>query len=189
VKPQIIHRDLKPDNILISLPRGEPKISDFGLSRAALDSENALMTRVVGSPAYMAPEVLSGDYGTAADVFSFGIILSEMWGNHPFGFKVNGNSNLSGGGGSKNSDEVLSHNLSGGKNVLSTLGTMKILGILAKGKIEPVIPPQAPDIVGHLIRQCVEWDPDLRPNFEDIVLLLGKAAYYVTEKSELILLP
>ena len=71
----ILHRDIKSENILLTKD-GEPRIADLGEARVM--SENQAMT-IVGTPGYTAPEVLRGEhYGTAADVFSFGILMSEL---------------------------------------------------------------------------------------------------------------
>lgn len=74
----IIHRDLKPKNILIN--KGVFKISDFGFSRFVEDcKETQLMTKSVGSPYYMAPEVYeNGVYSNQCDIWSLGIILYEL---------------------------------------------------------------------------------------------------------------
>ncbi|KAF0689650.1 Aste57867_18923 [Aphanomyces stellatus] len=72
---QVIHRDLKSRNVLLDSERGT-KLADFGISRE--DSENT-MTAGVGTYRWMAPEVLTFKYYTiAVDVFSFGVLLSEL---------------------------------------------------------------------------------------------------------------
>lgn len=73
----ILHRDLKPDNILYSdVGSQEPKIADFGMSR---ELRQGLAETQVGSPLYMAPEVLSNSvYNNKCDVWSVGIIFYKM---------------------------------------------------------------------------------------------------------------
>jgi len=55
----IMHRDLKPDNCLVSSNWGI-KVCDFGEARAAVDEDEKTLT-VVGTPLYVAPEIVKGD--------------------------------------------------------------------------------------------------------------------------------
>eukprot|EP00727_Mastigamoeba_balamuthi_P012038 m51a1_g7457 putative protein serine threonine (1052) ;mRNA; r:133285-137077 len=76
----IIHRDLKPENVLmVSLSPTDTvrvKLSDFGESRAIGSNAEQSYTKAVGTPVYMAPEVLDGKvYGPKADVYSYGVLL------------------------------------------------------------------------------------------------------------------
>ncbi|MGH9512952.1 MAG: protein kinase domain-containing protein [Terriglobales bacterium] len=80
----VVHRDIKPANILITLD-GHPKIADFGIAKLNQGSMT-LAGQVLGSPAYMAPEQLSGESADArSDLFSLGVILySMLTGFRPF---------------------------------------------------------------------------------------------------------
>jgi serine/threonine protein kinase len=72
----VIHRDLKPANVLLSSVG--PRVIDFGIARA-LDSvgEATRTGQLVGTPAYMAPEVIEGKPATAAsDVFAWGCVVA-----------------------------------------------------------------------------------------------------------------
>ncbi|POM61278.1 TKL protein kinase [Phytophthora palmivora] len=72
----IIHRDLKSKNVLLSTSY-EAKLSDFGVSREW--QVDTTMTAGIGTMAWIAPEVLRGErYTEMADIYSFGVILSEL---------------------------------------------------------------------------------------------------------------
>ncbi|KAL3837906.1 hypothetical protein ACJIZ3_022497 [Penstemon smallii] len=97
----VIHRDLKPDNLLIG-PDGHIKLTDFGLSKVGLisctddlsgpsailkddkpkaagEGEQRKKHSVVGTPDYLAPEILLGmGHGATADWWSVGVILYEL---------------------------------------------------------------------------------------------------------------
>ncbi|KAL8140160.1 hypothetical protein V2J09_006181 [Rumex salicifolius] len=71
----VIHRDLKPENFLFANKKENAalKAIDFGLSVFFKPGEQ--FSEIVGSPYYMAPEVLKRDYGPEVDVWSAGVIL------------------------------------------------------------------------------------------------------------------
>jgi hypothetical protein len=72
----IIHRDLKPANILLD-GRGYPKIGDLGSGQ--FFDLSLTMTSKIGTPRYMAPEMLTDEeYSRAVDVYSFSLILYEL---------------------------------------------------------------------------------------------------------------
>lgn len=79
----IVHRDLKPENILMKNPYVS-KITDFGL--ATFRNEDKHIHSVVGTPSYVAPEVIRNvPYGPPADVWSCGVMLYFMLsGERPF---------------------------------------------------------------------------------------------------------
>jgi serine/threonine protein kinase len=72
----IVHRDLKPGNIFYD--DGYVKIGDYGLSKHISVSQHSGNTVSVGTVHYMAPEIGSGSYSKAIDIYSLGVILYEM---------------------------------------------------------------------------------------------------------------
>jgi len=80
----ICHRDLKPENFLFknNKENAEIKIIDFGLSKKFSKQESS-MTTIVGTPFYVAPEVLSGKYDTQCDLWSCGVILFVLLCGYP----------------------------------------------------------------------------------------------------------
>ena len=82
----VIHRDLKTANVMVT-PGGRVKVLDFGLARRELRSDPVSLSAdtlagpglVVGTPQYMAPEVLLGGRADArSDLWALGIVLHEL---------------------------------------------------------------------------------------------------------------
>mmetsp|Transcript_1746 Transcript_1746/g.3414 ORF Transcript_1746/g.3414 Transcript_1746/m.3414 type:complete len:1047 (-) Transcript_1746:22-3162(-) len=144
----IIHRDLKPDNMLVTATYGV-KLTDFGEARA-MDSEMT-MTQV-GSPLYMAPEVLRGErYDERVDIYSYGVTMLEML--------------------------VLADNIYAvfekeykrikGENM--TLTPLVLTRMVAMENFRPTLPDFVPKSLAALIRDCWSADANQRPNFEKIL--------------------
>jgi serine/threonine-protein kinase len=79
----IVHRDIKPENVFMTRAGDEPdhaKVLDFGIARVASAVETGLtQTGVLGTPQYLAPELLLGDKATPrADVYALGVVLFQL---------------------------------------------------------------------------------------------------------------
>lgn len=74
----VVHRDLKPANVMVDWASDRIAITDFGLARVE-DSEGTRTGLVLGSPAYMAPELLAGRTPDArSDLYALGILLFQL---------------------------------------------------------------------------------------------------------------
>ena len=82
-KQKIIHRDIKPSNIMVD-SSGYIKLVDFGAAKRIL---NGYAKTMIGTPFFMAPEIISGEhYSFPADYFSVGVCLYFMYyKKYPFG--------------------------------------------------------------------------------------------------------
>lgn len=89
-----VHRDLKPDNLMID-GRGTLRVTDFGLARAYAPVDlpvtgeqipgATLIGGIVGTPGYIAPEVIAGEPpSVASDMYAFGLILTQMLTGKPW---------------------------------------------------------------------------------------------------------
>ena len=147
----IIHRDLKLENILVVSVSEEwtgavCKISDFGTARET-DISNTIsmtqsmtMTSNIGTPLYMAPEILCGQshYSQKADVYSYGIVLCGIWNQQtPY------------------SD-------------MSFSNPAELYRGITEYNVRPSLQSDCPQPYIQLVQSCLQSDPHSRPSFEQI---------------------
>jgi len=140
----MMHRDLKPENLLVvSLDPSQQvvvKIADFGASKEL--SSLKKQTSGVGTPIYMAPEVLEGStYSTSADVYSYSMLLLELFtGVEPY-----------------SNDRFPA--------------PWHIARFISQGRRLP-IPSIVPPLFAKLIRVGWKQNPADRPTFDDIITII-----------------
>lgn len=78
-----MHRDLKPENILFEGIKVDSiiRVIDFGMSHKV--ESDKIMNGMIGTPYYMAPEVIDGDYTNKCDVWSCGVIIYILLCGYP----------------------------------------------------------------------------------------------------------
>ncbi len=77
-KKSIFHRDIKPSNLILT-PEGTVKLMDFGIAKIAGEQRLTQVNRVIGTVAFMAPELIEGkDPSVASDIYAAGITMYEL---------------------------------------------------------------------------------------------------------------
>ncbi|RHY83674.1 hypothetical protein DYB37_001975 [Aphanomyces astaci] len=132
----IIHRDLKSRNILLDSTKGT-KLTDFGVSR---EQSQETMTNGVGTGRWMAPEILKyNHYSVAADIFSFGMILSEL-STHQLPY----------------TDRLNPYD---GKPLIDTA----VMAMVISDEIKPTFAPDMPMFLKDMAMHCIAHEPTERP--------------------------
>lgn len=147
LQPIVLHRDLKSKNILLDSALNA-KLTDFGVSRERSDRT---MTAGVGTSLWMAPEVMLGErYDDKADIFSFGVVLSEL-DSHVLPYA--------------NVKEWTS-----GRRIPDTA----ILQMVSLGRLQVQFSPNALPAMVELAHACVSVNPNDRPTAADVLYRLHK---------------
>ncbi|KAI9981732.1 hypothetical protein PInf_009497 [Phytophthora infestans] len=148
--PIVLHRDLKSMNILLS-DEWDAKLTDFGVSRKWTAET---MTAGVGTRRWMAPEVMMGKhYDTSADIFSFGVVLSELDSHQP-----------------PYASAITSITSESGEKVTETA----LMEMVAMGRVRVEFSSNAPAALVNLGHACVDLDPRARPSAGEVHYQLQK---------------
>ncbi|GLE01558.1 hypothetical protein PINS_up010388 [Pythium insidiosum] len=139
-RPPVLHRDLKSRNVLLSTQH-DAKLIDFGVSRERADQT---MTAGVGTLRWMAPEVMQGGrYSDKADIFSFGVMLSEL-DTHRIPYNVDG----------------------------APMNDLAIITQVSMGKLVVEFSADADKNIVRLARACMAFDAVTRPSADQVLQIL-----------------
>ncbi|CAK4689654.1 hypothetical protein LEN26_019691 [Aphanomyces euteiches] len=148
-EPTIIHRDLKSKNVLMA-ENWEAKLSDFGISRVT--SNDDTMTSNIGTVAWIAPEVLTGGrYSEKADIYSFGVFLSEL-------------------------DTLESPYAEMNEKNAGGFSNARIAMMVSEGALQPSFTDTIPSPILELARKCLSYHDVNRPSAKQIAEALRSLA-------------
>ncbi|TVU34123.1 hypothetical protein EJB05_15952, partial [Eragrostis curvula] len=151
---RIAHLDVKPQNILLD-DNFDAKLADFGLCKLIDRDKSQVITRMRGTPGYLAPEWLTSQITEKADIYSFGVVVMEI---------ISGRKNLD-----TSRSEASIH--------LITLLEEKV----KNGQIVDLIDENSHDMQAHrhevirvmkLAMWCLQMDSKRRPQMSDVVKVL-----------------
>ncbi|KAM0933690.1 putative protein kinase RLK-Pelle-SD-2b family [Dioscorea sansibarensis] len=163
-RQRIAHLDIKPQNILLD-EKFNAKVSDFGLAKLIDREQSQVMTRMRGTPGYLAPEWLTSRITEKVDVYSFGVIVMEM---------VCGRKNLD----SSQSEDSF-HLI------------RKLQKFIEENRIEDLVDSQSSDMQSHkneavemmrLAMWCLQRDCSKRPSMSEVVKVLEGSVSVVDQQ-------
>jgi formylglycine-generating enzyme required for sulfatase activity len=83
-KRGVVHRDIKPQNVLLDAESGRALVTDFGIARTEEGGSLTATGMVVGTPAYLSPEQVTGEPSDhRADIYALGVMMYEMLAGQP----------------------------------------------------------------------------------------------------------
>jgi tRNA A-37 threonylcarbamoyl transferase component Bud32 len=83
-KRGVVHRDIKPQNVLLDAESGRALVTDFGIARTSEGGSLTATGMVVGTPAYLSPEQVTGEPSDhRADIYALGVMMYEMLAGQP----------------------------------------------------------------------------------------------------------
>uniref|UniRef100_R7W3C1 non-specific serine/threonine protein kinase n=1 Tax=Aegilops tauschii TaxID=37682 RepID=R7W3C1_AEGTA len=158
--PRILHRDIKSTNILLD-DRFRARITDLGMAKCLMNdgvtSCSSSPARMLGTFGYFAPEyAIVGKASLKSDVFSFGVVVLELiTGRQPV--HKRGGAGATGG-----ADESL---------VMWATSRLRdsrlVVAELPDPALKGAFPPEEMQIMAHLARECLQWDPEARPTMTE----------------------
>lgn len=157
MRPTLVHGNCNSRNVLLS-DRMKAKLSDFGSAKDMLSERELMAYSAVGSGRWISPEALvgreskasaynggsGGDAAAAADVYSLGILMSEM-DTHELPFS-----------------DLMQANR-------AALPETDVLQLIAKGALSPTLSPTCHPGIGELIESCTAFSPKNRPSSRMVV--------------------
>lgn len=163
--PRILHRDIKSTNILLD-DKFSAKITDLGMAKCLMNdgvtSCSSSPARMLGTFGYFAPEyAIVGKASLKSDVFSFGVVILEL---------ITGRQPIHKSSSTRGDESLVTWATSRMRD--SRLVVTELPDPALKGRFSP----EEMQIMAHLARECLQWDPESRPTMTEVVQILSTIA-------------